>query len=201
MEASDVQQSYTLTELEEKFPRVWQELYETWSRAAVDDQWWDSVYEDALTMGRILGIEIRQTKHTHIFFSDFYSQGAGACWEGSYSYEKGAHRAIREAAPTEKALHDIADALYHVQKKNRYSLYADSNHRGHYYHPNSMTVSVQSHYTMSNDAEEVVTDALRDFAYWIHSSLRAEYEYMTSKERFHEDKADERFTEDGNAVP
>mgnify|MGYP000137187007 CR=1 FL=1 len=62
--------------------------------------WWDSTYEDAVTVGALLGIRIdthtvrtsrgREYQETCIWFSGFSSQGDGACFEGSYRYAKGA---------------------------------------------------------------------------------------------------------------
>lgn len=84
-----------------------------WYRSvALDHCWWDSVYEDALRMAEILGIEIdyryhpasgrpgsKGWKEPKIWFSGFSSQGDGACWEGSYRYAKGALKKLQSEAP------------------------------------------------------------------------------------------------------
>ena len=58
----------------------------------------DFVYEDAVRVAELLGIEIDSkpvklmngsTRYDPaIFFSGFWSQGDGACFEGSYRYRK-----------------------------------------------------------------------------------------------------------------
>ena len=78
----------------------------------LDYDWWDSVYEDALRMAEILGIEIDYRHHPasgrpgskgwkepKIWFRGFSSQGDGACWEGSYRYAKGALKKLQSEAP------------------------------------------------------------------------------------------------------
>lgn len=84
-----------------------------WYRSGqLDYDWWDSVYEDALRMAEILGIEIdyryhpasgrpgsKGWKEPKIWFSGFSSQGDGACWEGSYRYAKGALKKLQSEAP------------------------------------------------------------------------------------------------------
>lgn len=143
-----------------------------WYRSTPSDDWWDSVYEDAIRMAEILGIEIdyriygisRTGGQTHrepkIWFSGFSSQGDGACWEGSYRYKKGAAKAIAKEAPAdyEYSLPDgtlvkghsdgnaellrIALGLQETQRKHFYRLEATVTHRGHYYHSGCMSVDV-----------------------------------------------------------
>ena len=52
---------------------------------------------------------------------------------------------------------------------------------------------------MTADAEEVVTEALRDLARWLYRQLEREYEYLTSDEAVDETIAanDYTFTETG----
>jgi len=124
-----------------------------------------------------------------VYWSGFYSQGDGACFEGSYSYAKGSAKAIREYAPKDKTLHAIADSLAEVQKRNFYRLVASISHRGHYYHSGCMSVDVEDSgnpYRDIGDAGEIVTQAMRDFADWIYDQLRSEYEYVMSDEHVDE---------------
>ena len=78
-----------------------------------------------------------------IFFSGFWSQGDGACFEGHYSYAAGAAAAIRAHAPLDVDLHAIADALGAMQRRNFYQLRADIRHHGRYNHEHSMTIAVK----------------------------------------------------------
>ena len=117
-----------------------------------DNNDWDHVFDDAVRMAEVLGIDIdtqpvklmgggTRDKPT-IYFSGFWSQGDGACFEGSYRYKKGAAKAIRKEAPEDKELHRIADALQAVQRWHFYKLCANMSHHGRYSHSSYMSVDV-----------------------------------------------------------
>ena len=197
---------YTLAELEELHPRAWQKVYERWLQGALDYEWWDSVYDDAVHMAEILGIEIDSRRGTGsapcIWFSSFSSQGDGACWEGSYKYAKGAHRRIRKEAPKDTELHRIADELLEVQRQNGYGLSATSVHRGSYSHSGTMRIEVECEVRgcrrdVKDEDEQTIEQALRDFADWIYRQLGQEADYLQSEEQFKEACADNLFDEDG----
>ena len=59
-----------------------------------------------------------------IWFSGFWSQGDGACFEGRYAYAPRASLRIRDYAPRDTELHRIADALQALQRLNFYQLTA-----------------------------------------------------------------------------
>jgi hypothetical protein len=164
----------------------------------LDYDWWDSVYEDAATCGKLIGIDLNQkpvklmngsTRYDPaIWFSGFSSQGDGACFEARYAYVKGSAKAIRAHAPLDKELHRIADELQRVQRKAAYRIEASTRHRGHYYHSGCMNVDV---YTSDNTIDEPqnaddVVQCLRDFADWIYSQLESEYNYQNSDEQVDE---------------
>jgi len=117
-------------------------------------------------------------------FSGFSSQGDGACFETYYSYENDTRKRIREHAPHDAELHRIAAALQAIQRRNFYQLRAQATHRGHYYHEFCMAISVErdspNYQDMTADAEEAVTEALRDLARWLYRRLEQEYEFQTS---------------------
>ena len=121
-----------------------------------------------------------------IFFSGFWSQGDGACFEGYYSYRKNASAEIRTHAPQDTTLHGIADALQSVQRRNFYQLRAEATHRGRYHHEYCMAISVDrdspTYQDMTADAEDIVIEALRDLARWLYRQLEREHEYLTSDE-------------------
>lgn len=121
-----------------------------------------------------------------VWFRGFWSQGDGACWEGFYAYRKNASAEIRSYAPQDVALHRIADAIQAVQQRNFYQLRAEATHRGHYYHEYCMAISVErdspAYQDMTADAEEIVSEALRDLARWLYRQLECEYDYLTSDE-------------------
>ena len=148
---------------------------------------YDAVYEDFQRIAEILGIRFKtrtvrlygggSRREPRIFFSGFWSQGDGACWEGFYSYGKNASAEIRSHAPQDTALHGIADALQAIQRRNFYQLRAEASHRGRYYHEYCMAISVerdsQTYQDMTADAEEIVIEALRDLPVGSTASLSA----------------------------
>lgn len=157
------------------------------------------VIEDAQRMGEILGITFDQrpvklmngaTRYDPtVYWSGFSSQGDGACFEGRYAYAKGATKAIRKAAPDDKRLHAIADALQVAQKANGYRLEAQCEHSGHYYHSGCMRVEVWSagdsyrERDLKAGADDAITQAMRDFADWIYRQLETEYEWRMADEQ------------------
>lgn len=144
-----------------------------------DHNWWEFVHDDAKEAAQIIGIDIER-----IYFSGFWSQGDGACFEGHYSYKPNSCKQIRQFAPMDTELHEIADALRNIQKVNFYQLRAGVKHRGHYYHENCTDIDIDRYDSceLSRDAEELITTLLRDFMRWIYSRLEKEYECLTSDE-------------------
>ena len=161
-----------------------------------DYDWYDAVYEDFQRIAEILGIRFktstvrlmggRSRQEPRIWFRGFWSQGDGASWEGFYSYRKNAGAEIRSYAPQDVKLHEIADALLAIQRRNFYQLRAEASHRGNYYHEYCMSISVErdspTYQDMTVDAEEIVIEALRDLARWLYRQLEREYEYLSSDE-------------------
>lgn len=162
--------------------------------------WWDFTYEDVKTIAALFGLEIDE-----IYFSGFYSQGDGACFEGNYYYKVGGLKAVEEYAPTDMELYGIVKGLQDIQRRFFYRLTANTRHRGRYYHSGCMVVNVGQGdfaYYVNKDAESEVTDLLRQFADWIYSQLEAEYDYRMSDEAVRatiEDNGYE-FDEEGNLI-
>ena len=158
------------------------------------DDWYDHVFDDFETICRIIGI----TLSTHsvrlygggtrekpdIWYRGFWSQGDGACYEGRYSHARGAAKALRAHAPKDTELHSIVDALQDAQRRNFWQLYATFRRIGRYSHANSMEIRVErdspTWQPMTDGAEDVVIEALRDLARWLYRQLRDAYEYETS---------------------
>lgn len=166
-----------------------------WYReGACDHDWHDFIFEDFGIICAILGITLKTRPiklmgggtraDPCIWFRGFWSQGDGACFEGSYAHAKGAIVGIRAHAPLDGELHRIADTIVAVQRRNFYQLQADVRHTGHYTHEYCMRVAVErdspTAQDMSKDAEEIVAEALRDLARWLYRQLEREYEYQTS---------------------
>jgi hypothetical protein len=168
-----------------------------WYRAtAIEDGWYDHVYDDFKTVCEILGFTLAvertslatgfRRSRSCISFSGFWGQGDGACFEGRYRYSKGSNKAIRDYAPTDKALHRIADQLKSIQRRYFYQLEATIRQRGRYNHEHSMEISVawetRDYLTIPRDDEDGLAEAMRDLARWLYGQLEKEYEYLTSPE-------------------
>lgn len=164
------------------------------------DDWWDAVYEDFERICDILGVSLKTRpfrlmdggtrEKPCIWFSGFWSQGDGACFEGYLSHAKGATASIRDYAPQDETLHGIADRLQAIQRRNFYQLAAEASHRGHYYHEFTMSVDVTRDnpggQPPTDDAEEFVTEIFRDLARWLYRQLQVEYDHLTSNEAIEE---------------
>jgi hypothetical protein len=193
---------YKFEELEKAAQEKALDKFREW--ACDDSHWYESVYDDAAAIFKILGIESEKrtpwrnlkigAEGVHIkpgiWFSGFCQQGDGACFEGSYRYKAGASKAIREHAPEDSELHAIADRLAKVQRRNFYRLEATLTHSGSYYHENSVFISVQDsenpYREVKQEDESEVDEALRDLMRWIYRQLENEHDYLTSDEAIKE---------------
>ena len=179
----------------EELPETARESARAWYReACLDHDWYDFVFEDFETVCRILGVTLRTSlvklmgagtrQNPHIFFRGFWSQGDGASFQGAFCHARGGTKGIRAHAPQDTELHRIADVLQAVQRKNIYQLTANIRQRGNYSHEYSMAIEVErdspTGQAMTDDAEDTVTEALRDLARWLYRQLRREYEHQTS---------------------
>ncbi len=184
---------YTIDELSDAA----REAARAWYREnCLDYEWYDCVYEDFGTICGILGVTLRTSPvrlygggtrdKPHVNFSGFWNQGDGASFSGYYSHARGAARAIRAHAPKDDELHRIADVLQVVQRRNFFQLHASIGQRGRYCHEYTMTIEVERESPTwqppTGDAEDTVTEAMRDLARWLYRQLRAEYEHLTSDE-------------------
>lgn len=173
-----------------------------------DSNDWDFVFEDAVRMAELVGIEIdtrswvgpktgKTFTEPTIYFSGFSSQGDGACFEGSYRYKKGAVAAIKKETgfgfkdkegvvhTGDQTLIEIAQGLQDVQQRNFYRLRATVKHSGHYSHSRCTNIEVEDYENQYRDLkgdDEVVAELLRDFMTWIYKQLREEYEHQMSDE-------------------
>lgn len=164
-----------------------------WYReGSLHDEWWDCVFDDFSAICEILGIELKTRpvplmdsgagQEPCIWFRGFCSQGDGANFEVIlYSYAKGSVEKIKAYAPQDTELHSIGQCLAAIQRKNFYQLYARVDQRGHYCHGNTMQIDVRrDEAEMTNDAEEVIAEAMRDLARWLYRRLEAEHDHLNS---------------------
>lgn len=197
-----------LTEEAKEKARDW------YRRGNQEDSWgYECVFEDVADIAELFGLDIRQTrkqssdskKHWYdptIYFSGFWSQGDGACFEGTYSYKKGALKAVIGHAPTDKELHRIVAELQELQRRNFYRVRCTTKHRGHYNHSGCMWVeceNVHDNYLPVID-EDAFVQCMRDFADWIYKQLEREFDFINSDEAIEESiRANEyQFDECGN---
>lgn len=203
--------TYRFDELSEEA----KEKARNWHRDFPDHyDWWDTIYDDFERVCEILGVRLKATpvrligggtrQKPCIWFSGFWSQGDGACFEAYYSHAKGGAKHIRDYAPQDATLHGIADRLQDIQRRNFYQLVADVSHHGRYYNEFCMTFDVMrdspNQQAPTEDAEDTVSEAMRDLARWLYRQLRGEYDYLTSDEVIEEmiDGNGYRFTECGD---
>lgn len=170
--------------------------------SAYDNYFAEWVIEDAMQCAALLGIEIAPNK---VYFSGFCQQGDGASFEGSYSYKKGALKAITEhTGGNDQTLIAIAKRLQEAQRVNFYRLGATITQSGNYYHAYTMRADVyrSDDVDFSADVDEEVLDCMRCFANWIYRNLENQYEYENSDEVIEENiRANTyEFDEDGERV-
>jgi hypothetical protein len=186
--STDVYQYHELSAEAKSKARDWYREASTY-----DDFYSESVFDDAADIADIMGLDIRQTQSkrmsgevTHkptIYFSGFYSQGDGACFEGKYRYKPGALKALIEHAPLDFELHRICEALQKAQKPHFYRLIASIKHRGHYHHSGCMAFDfdyVGDDDRSTEQSESDIIEALTSFADWIYKQLENAYDYQNS---------------------
>ena len=184
---------YTIDELSDgakEAARCW------YRQQGLHDDWYDFVYEDFGTICEILGVTLDTTPvrlygggtrdKPRIMFSGFASQGDGASFEGWWRHARGAGKAIRAHAPKDEELHRIADELQTIQRRNFHQLHASIHQSGRYCHEYTMAIEVErdspTWQPPTDDAEDTVTEAMRDLARWLYRQLEREYEHQTSDE-------------------
>jgi hypothetical protein len=159
------------------------------------DEWHEFVIDMMKDAGAMIGIDI-----SDIYYRGFWSQGDGACFHGTYEYRKGGYKRVVKEFPEWKELHAIAKGLQEIQRKHFYQLSAKVG-RGYnanlYSHENTTSIRVYDMYGETNN--ESVCELLRDFMRLIYSTLKKEYEYLTSEETIIEtiESNEYEFTENG----
>lgn len=211
-----------MTETEEKTEFKFGELSERAKQKAREeytsgdylvDEWWDGVYEDAVRMGQMLGIEIGATTHvstkgrnyttTNIWFSGFGSQGDGACFDGTYRYAPDAAKHIDQETTDEELLRIAKElTLMHVTQRLlgleyfTAAIHAERN--------NSIRTEIRDWGVdeVGEPDEKTFTQLMQDFADWIYARLKDENDYLYSDEYVDErlSENDCVFDEDGTII-
>lgn len=149
-------------------------------------EWWENVFVMAKEAGAMLGIDINR-----IYFSGFWSQGDGACFEGAYSYRKGWRKALRSEFGGDllAKLEAIGDDLQEIQARYFYGISASVRQSGHYMHSYCTSVNVEfeehptGYWNDTIEAEDGITEALRDFMDLIYRWLEEEYDWLSGEEQ------------------
>lgn len=155
--------------------------------------WWDSTHEDFATIASILGITLDTHRNRRcIYFRLSYCQGDGASFDGDYRYNPEASTAIRAYAPTDTALHDIADRLTHIGVTTRLT---DPEAEP----PWAKIRSYRDHCVSVDSEHDEHARIFNDLTDWLYDRLRDEYEHLSSDESVAEAiRANEyQFTEEG----
>ncbi len=187
-----------------------------------DNYWSEYVIEEAVQQGKLMGFSFKERSRKSasgkplpgepcIYWSGFWSQGDGACFEGRWSAR--ACRATEVcsgwgASPSTTELLRIAAGFQELA-----SAFPDASfrvkHRGHYSHEHctEFDFSIADDDILVNDgeieqAEQQLTDLSRSFMRWIYRQLESAYEDHLSEANACESiLANEyEFTEDGERI-
>lgn len=167
--------------------------------------------DDIETIAGILGVTFRRhdvplmgggtRSEPEIFVSLDYSHVPGCAFNAQYEYARGCAQKIREYAPKDSKLHQMADSLVQIQKPAAFGLTAVIRDEGREPHPNNMRAEVEHKSGRGpTDAEEgALLDIMRDFARWIYNQVESEFIYRLEDEQIDDMlRANEyTFTEDG----
>jgi len=205
---------------------------------SVEGEWWECVYEDFVSIAAMMGLDINKRKEgknsnrplisPDIYFSWFYSQGAGASFSGVWNPVKSPIDSLSdllEHAPLDADLHEIALDLMLISERCN-ALAPSTNIRlfhGIYTSCHSMRIDVEvpvpddiDHHiplqmmiweALLKDSgiepetlEQSASDIFRRLADWLNEQLRDDYEYLTSDKHLAEVLSDDQysFTEDGH---
>ena len=174
-------------------PKLKEKVLEKMHDINTSHDWYDFIYYDAKEIGKILGFDIE-----NIYFSGFSSQGDGACFDCSFSYNKDCIKKLRSYATLDEKLHQIIKDLVKIYSKSFYTLRGTTKHTGQYTHQYSMTINceVEKGNCDCNELKEVIAD----FARWIYMRLWEYYDYLTSDAGIIEtiEANDYEFDENGN---
>lgn len=227
--------AYQFNELE---PEAQARAIKKWQDAEAssgDNYWSEFVIEEAVREGRLLGFSFDERARRSmsgkplpgepcIYWSGFWNQGDGACFEGSWSARDCLANAGKAAADwgclKDKAgnhsprcptceLRTISKALL-VEAKEFPEASFRVTHRGHYQHEHCTDFSFRYNYDEDEpgdadkweQAQEQLQDLSRSFMRWIYWQLESAYEYQLSEENARESiLANEyEFTEGGERI-
>ena len=156
--------------------------------------WYDYIDED---LHRILGL--LGYSNIESYFSGFYSQGDGASFEADWTREKYLTKKIKDYAPKDEELHQIAKALMQYPVGTIGSV--DRTILTRYYHSNTMTAELDYETNEKYDGE-ILEQCSRDLANWYYKFLEEGHDYLQSDESILETFIvnEYEFNEDGGII-
>jgi hypothetical protein len=216
-EMTTVKTVYSFDELSDRAKEKARDWYREVSAQDFADFSAECVLEDASRLALLFGLNIKTrpvklmgggTRQEPNVYWAVESCDAGASYAGWYAYAKGSVAKVAAEAPAEydgkvqkqnAELNRIVQALADVQRRNFYRVQASVDHARNVYNGVTVEVERSDDVQISDTDRETVTEALQDFASWIHRQLEAEWEYRQSDECVDEDiRANEyEFDEDG----
>lgn len=157
-------------------------------------EWWregfefefhaDSVIDDAKECFKLVGFRVDK-----VFYSGFWSQGDGACFEGAFYASDFQPNKLSEYAPKDEELHRIEKEFAELVKALPHMSFAVK-HRGRYQHSFCTEFSIdfgQEEDDQPSDwTEDNIKELARDCMDWTYSQLQKEYEYQTGDEQVDE---------------
>lgn len=192
MKTQIVTDVYTFDLLDDKAKEKARDWYR--QASADDDFSAECIIDDAKEMLKNAGWSIEK-----IYYSGFWSQGDGACFEGAWSAKAVNVAAMNESAPLDAELQRIAEELAKVAVTFSEAS-GGVRHRGHYYHEHCTHFDFEpgddeacenivygsdeyvAHENKVKAAEESFIEASRDAMRWIYKRLEADYEFQNSDE-------------------
>lgn len=204
--------TYTFEELSESAKQRAREDHTSGDYPGYD--WWDGVYEDANRIAKILGLDIESTHvlkgggtvlDIDISFSGFCSQGDGASFRGSYTFNPKAVKEINTYCNNVELIR-IASELTVMQTTQRLKgldyFTASVTRSGNYDHSGCMSVEIHNWGIdeIGEVDENQFAKLMRDFADWIYKTLEAENDHLMSDEVVDGYLEQEKFDEDGVMV-
>ena len=206
--------AYEFDELDDKD----KEKAREWFRSGnCDDNFWsECTLEEAEEQAALMGIDITNNKDSrgaHIYYSGFWSQGDGACFEGTWRASDVKADKVADGwgeGPATTEIKRIAAVFAEIAKKYPHASFTVK-HRGHYSHENCTEFDFNSghEYCEPKDLEafrdsadqtddglsdkmddcffqgtdDELKEAAKDFMRWIYRQLEKEYEYQNSDEQ------------------
>lgn len=162
-----------------------------WRNASRNDSFWsECAIDEAKEQGALMGLEI-----SNVYFSGFWSQGDGACFEGSFNAANVKAEQVAdgwgdcEATQQIKRIAAEFAAFAKAWPESSFTV----KHRGHYSHENCTDFSVSLGDDADNDetawpdtwqqAEKEIIETSKSFMRWIYRQLEAAYEDYNADEQ------------------